>query len=318
MIAPRLTFALASLSLFACGTSDSGPVASGNAGGMVLAGAGGTASSTGGGAGKGGGGAAGNGAAGTSVTGGSAGTGGASATGGAGVGGGGGFAGATAGKGGGGASATGGSASAGKGGTAGASAGKGGAAGAAGGSGGTAGGGVAGSGGSGTATICQGVASASFEPPTNCNGPSGNTTKQVPSNHVYSTSWFGCYKKPDGTIFQDPTDNCQFACGSKGLCPAGQSGPDCEANLKWFSADADRYGCGARIRLTNCVNGKQVVVAALDRGPNCPTEKSFGVPVIDMSHDAMIYLFDGKEYGGSDKKRIVVEPVDMATPLGPG
>src|SRR5207244_3659233 len=116
----------------------------------------------------------------------------------------------------------------------------------------------AGAGGSGP-DVCAGVASAPFEAPTACDGPSGNTSTQIPSNHVYSTSWFGCYAKPDGTIVQDPTDNCEFACGSKGLCPSGQSGPDCEAGLKWFSADADRYGCGSRIRLTNCANGKKVV-----------------------------------------------------------
>jgi hypothetical protein len=87
--------------------------------------------------------------------------------------------------------------------------------------------------------------------------------------------------------------------------------------LKWFSADADRYGCGARIELTNCVNGKQVVVAALDRGPNCGDEMSDGAAVIDMSHDAMIYLFDGEEHGGSDLARIVVQKVDATTPLGP-
>ena len=179
-------------------------------------------------------------------------------------------------------------------------------------------GGTSGSSGSaGGPDVCAGVASASFEPPTVCDGPAGNTSTQIPSNHVYATSWFGCYAKPDGTIVQDPSDNCEFACGSKGLCPSTQTGPECEAGLKWFAADADRYGCGSRIRLTNCANGKAVVVATLDRGPNCNNEMSYGVSVIDMSHDAMIYLFDGQTYGGSDKKRIEVEKVDPSTPLGP-
>ncbi len=177
--------------------------------------------------------------------------------------------------------------------------------------------GSAGAGG-GLAALCAGVASASFDPPNQCNGPGGQTSKEVPSNDIYSTSWFGCYRKSDGTIYKDPGDNCEFACGPKGHCPASQPGPECEAALRWFSADADRYGCGAKLRLTNCVNGKQVVVVALDRGPNCTSvEKAYGAPVLDMSHDAMVFLFDGKTYGGNDKKRIVVEEVAPSTPLGP-
>ncbi len=161
------------------------------------------------------------------------------------------------------------------------------------------------------------MASAPFDPPNACNGPGGQTSKELPSNGVYSTSWFGCYRKSDGTIYKDPGDNCEFACGPKGYCPANQSGPECEATLKWFAADADRYGCGAKIRVTNCVNGKQVVLTTLDRGPNCTSvEKKYGAPVLDMSHPAMMYLF-GATYGGGDKKRVVVETVAASTKLGP-
>jgi hypothetical protein len=156
-----------------------------------------------------------------------------------------------------------------------------------------------------------------LEPPTKCDASGGNTSTQIPSNHVYSTSWFGCYKKPDGTIYKDPTDNCEFACGNKGLCSSSMTGPECESSLQWFAADADRYGCGSRIRVTNCVNHKQVVLVTLDRGPNCGAEKSFGTPVVDMGHAAMVYLFDGKTYGGSDHKRVVIEKVASTTPLGP-
>jgi hypothetical protein len=167
-------------------------------------------------------------------------------------------------------------------------------------------------------SVCDGVDGASFQPPAVCDKLSGNTTSEIPDNNLYATSWFGCYFKSDGSIYKDPFDNCEFACGNKGLCPAGQDGPTCEANLKWFAADADRFGCGARIRLTNCANGKSVVLAVLDRGPNCKSvEQKYGAPVLDMSHDAMTYLFDGKTYGGSDKKGVVVESVDSSTPLGP-
>lgn len=166
--------------------------------------------------------------------------------------------------------------------------------------------------------LCKGFATSPFDPPAVCDGPSGTTSTEVPSNGIYSTSWFGCYRKSDGTIYKDPYDNCEFACGPKGLCSSSLSGPECQAELQWFAADADRYGCGARVRLTNCVNRKQVVLATLDRGPNCKTvEKAYGAPVLDMSYPAMIYLFDGKEYGGSDKRRVVVEKVPATTALGP-
>ena len=165
---------------------------------------------------------------------------------------------------------------------------------------------------------CMGVATAPFEPPTTCAGPSGYTAKEIPANHVYASSWFGCYRKADGTIYKDPTDNCLFACGNKGLCAATLSGPECEATLKWFAADADRFGCGGRIRVTNCANARSVILVTLDRGPNCKTvEQAYGAPAVDMSYPAMTYLFEGKTYGVTDKKRILVEAVADTTPLGP-
>ncbi|MCH9684364.1 MAG: septal ring lytic transglycosylase RlpA family protein [Deltaproteobacteria bacterium] len=165
---------------------------------------------------------------------------------------------------------------------------------------------------------CNGASEASLIPPTQCDGPRGNTTTEIPANGLYATSWFGCYFEEDGTIHEDRYDNCEFACGSRGLCTPEQDGPHCEATLRWFAADADRYGCGGRIRVTNCENGNAVVLVTLDRGPHCRTvEQSCRAPVLDMSHDAMVHLFDGRTYGGCDHRRVVVEPVDPGTPLGP-
>jgi len=165
---------------------------------------------------------------------------------------------------------------------------------------------------------CDGFDTEPLLRPVKCDGPGGNTTSTIPSNGLYSSSWFGCYRKADGTLYKDPYDNCEFACGSKGYCPTGQSGPECEANLMWFAADADRYGCGGLIRVTNCQTGRSVVLVTLDRGPNCNSvEKSCSTPVLDMSRPAMEYLFDGKLYGGCDHKRVLVEKVAAGTPLGP-
>lgn len=170
---------------------------------------------------------------------------------------------------------------------------------------------------SGGVDLCADVDGATLIPPDTCDGPAGNTSTQVPINNLFSTSWFGCYEQGDGSIYQDPFDNCEFACGSQGLCDAGLSGPECEAGLKWFAADADRFGCGGRIRVTNCDNGHQVVLVTLDRGPNCGNEMDCETPVLDMGHDAMVYLFDGNEYGGCEHQVVVVEPVPDDTPLGP-
>ena len=154
-----------------------------------------------------------------------------------------------------------------------------------------------------------------LHPPSTC---SGSTSSELSPNGFYATSWFGCYRKPDNTIFHDPSDNCEFACGSQGLCASSLSGPECEAELAWFSADADRFGCGARIRVTNCDNGRRVVLAALDRGPNCGSvEQPCGAATLDMSHPAMDYLFQGSFYGACDQQPVFVEEVDAATPLGP-
>lgn len=168
----------------------------------------------------------------------------------------------------------------------------------------------------GVGNVCDGI-DGPLMPPVRCDGPSGNTSTEVPANGLFSTSWFGCYYDDGGDIVQDPSDNCEFACGPQGLCDDGLDGPTCEAELKWFAADADRFGCGGRVRVTNCTNGNQVVLVTLDRGPNCGVEMDCETPVLDMSHDAMVYLFDGGIFGGCDHEVVVVEQVDDATPLGP-
>jgi hypothetical protein len=155
-------------------------------------------------------------------------------------------------------------------------------------------------------------------PPRRCDRRGGRTSSEIPENGRYAASSFGCRFRADGTLHRDPDDNCELACGHRGLCDPGWDGPTCQANLKWFAADADRYGCGARIRVTNPENQRSVVLASLDRGPSCKNvEQKYGISVLDMSRDAMTYLFEGETYGGSDRKPVQVERVAGDTPLGP-
>lgn len=166
--------------------------------------------------------------------------------------------------------------------------------------------------------LCDGFDTEPLLTPSDCDASGGKTSSEIPGNGLYATSWFGCYRKDDGTIYKDPYDNCEFACGPMGYCPSGQSGPECEAELQWFAADADRYGCGGLIRVTNCHNGRSVVLVTLDRGPNCVSvEQSCDAPVLDMSYPAMVHLFEGSTHGGCDHARVVVEEVPEGTALGP-
>lgn len=170
----------------------------------------------------------------------------------------------------------------------------------------------------GLSSLCDPGGDTRLLPPARCDRRRGRTSSEIPANGRYAASSFGCRFKADGTLHKDPDDNCEFACKHHGLCDPRWDGPTCQANLKWFAADADRYGCGARIRVTHCETGKSVVLVALDRGPSCKgVEQKYGVSILDMSRDAMTYLFDGQTHGGVDRKAVVVERVDERTPLGP-
>jgi hypothetical protein len=79
--------------------------------------------------------------------------------------------------------------------------------------------------GTGPNPLCAGAASAPFQPPRTCDALSGNTTTSRPTNAIYATSWFGCYRNAAGALVTDPNDNCEFACGNRGLCASGLSGP---------------------------------------------------------------------------------------------
>lgn len=149
-----------------------------------------------------------------------------------------------------------------------------------------------------------------------CDGTWG--TKKADNGDYYVTA-FGCYKDENGTLQQDPGDNCIPACLSQaksaGLC-ANMTGPTCEATVNWYAADAGRFGCLARLRVTNQANGKSVVVVALDYGPNCSIEKQVSHAALDLSYPANFYLF-GSEQGIVDKAKVHVVEVDASTPLGP-
>ncbi len=149
-----------------------------------------------------------------------------------------------------------------------------------------------------------------------CDSTWGKTKAQ---NGDYYATAFGCWKDENGTPHTDPGDNCIPACLSQaksaGLC-TNMSGPVCEQSVNWYAADAGRFGCLARLRVTNPANGKSVVVVALDYGPNCSVEKQVNHAAIDLSYPANNFLF-GSAQGIVDKSKVHVVEVAGDTPLGP-
>jgi len=147
-----------------------------------------------------------------------------------------------------------------------------------------------------------------------CNGSYAKT--KVEDGDYYATE-FGCWSDANG-VHTDPSDNCIPSCLSKaqsdGLC-AGMNGPTCEETVNWYAADGARFGCLARLRVTNPANGKAVVVVALDFGPSCSVESSVQHAVLDMSGPANNHLF-GSAQGASDMSLVHVVEVAKSTPLG--
>lgn len=148
-----------------------------------------------------------------------------------------------------------------------------------------------------------------------CTGTWGTTQ---PADKKYYLTAFGCWVDAAGVRYGDSGDNCIPGCLSEirkqGLCSSSQTGKQCEEKLTWFTADAGRFGCGTKLKIT--ANGKSVVAVAIDYGPACWVEKQVKTPLLDASGRVNRYLF-GEDKGASDKAPVQVEVVASSTPLGP-
>lgn len=160
--------------------------------------------------------------------------------------------------------------------------------------------------------VCMGTTST-----WSCNGTTGKTKMQ---NGDYVATAFGCSIGENGEQLNDAGDNCIPAClsalKSSGTCASGMSGPECERAITWFVADRDRFGCGAKVRVTNEANGKSAVLMVIDAGPACWVENEVDTGVLDMSYRASDYLFN-ESVGFGDGKKVHVVEVSADTPLGP-
>ncbi len=156
-----------------------------------------------------------------------------------------------------------------------------------------------------------------------CSGTAGETPN--PQGVYYVTS-FGCWIDEDGDPRGDGDDNCVPWCQSNAyrdgtqdeydeMC-GGMSGAQCERSVGWYTADADRFGCMTRLRVTNPDNGRAAIVVVLDRGPSCTIERRVDFWALDLSYPASLYLF-GEAKSVTERGDVEVEVVSMDTPLGP-
>jgi hypothetical protein len=150
-----------------------------------------------------------------------------------------------------------------------------------------------------------------------CTGSYGKT--KVDDGDYYLTA-FRCWRDANGVEHTDPGDNCIPSCLAQavaaGLCDPNGTGKDCEEKFTWYTADAARFGCLARLRVTNPTSGASVVALALDFGPACSVENGVSHAVLDASGRIDRLLF-GADQGAVDRALVHVVEVDPSTPLGP-
>ncbi len=156
-------------------------------------------------------------------------------------------------------------------------------------------------------------------------------TVPAPDGNYYLTT-FGCSYDELGGLLKDPGDNCHPSmcfdlmklagwCGEENRTSKAsidELGPECERYTTWFTADVGRFGCLARLKITNPKNKRAVVAIAIDNGPSCiDVEMPAKFPALDASMRISQYLFDKNQVGYSTKALVHVERVDIETPLGP-
>lgn len=91
------------------------------------------------------------------------------------------------------------------------------------------------------------------------------------------------------------------------------------ADGRWmYIADSWRFGCRARVRVTNPRTGRWCVTQVADVGPNICVERAAGKPIIDASPVITRELIGRNSAGWSDRIVVRAELVAASTPLGCG
>ena len=131
----------------------------------------------------------------------------------------------------------------------------------------------------------------------------GTTAKSLTGCHGQASSTIPANGSFVITTFGGGSDTQPMSCG--GI--ANGTG--------YYAASRQRYGCGAHIKVQ--ANGKCVVLATNDYGPDVCVENAAHSPIIDVSPAASKLLFGVSGAGYSDHLVVNVEEVTASTPLGP-
>jgi hypothetical protein len=91
------------------------------------------------------------------------------------------------------------------------------------------------------------------------------------------------------------------------------------ADGRWlYIADSWRFGCRARVKITNPRTGRWCVTQVADVGPNICVERAAGKAIIDASPAITQELFGIRSAGWSDRITVRAEVVASSTPVGCG
>lgn len=127
--------------------------------------------------------------------------------------------------------------------------------------------------------------------PRSLSGCHGQASSTIPGDHRYVITTFG-----------GGSDNQPMSCGGY----ANGTG--------WYAASRQRYGCGSHVKVE--ANGKCVVLATDDYGPDVCVENAAHMPIIDVSPRASKELFGVSGAGWSDHLVVTVTEVSTSTPVG--
>jgi hypothetical protein len=140
-------------------------------------------------------------------------------------------------------------------------------------------------------TTQDGASKASTEGLAGCDGLASST---IPASHQYVLTSFG----------NTPSDNGEMSCGEY-----------TDDGDWYYAASRQRYGCGSHVSVQ--ANGKCVVVATDDYGPDVCVENAAGMAILDASPLVAEQLFGVSSAGWSDGLTVLVTEVAASTPLGP-
>lgn len=116
-----------------------------------------------------------------------------------------------------------------------------------------------------------------------------------------------------------PSDNLYYITTFGGGVEVGTMACGGIADGRWmYIADSWRFGCRAKVRLTNPRTGRWCVAQVADVGPNICVERAARKPIIDASPVLTRELYNRSGVGWSDRVEVRAELVASSTPLGCG